>query len=291
MSWKSTCGLALVAVALAAAGPTPPLRSAPPKDRQAVISNPDWDEKPSGDDVARYYPELAAMKGLPGRAIISCAVRTDGRLEGCRIVTESPRGAGFGEAAVRMATLFKMKPKTRDGTPVEGGSVRIPFNFGPPDSGDVGPPMDPAPAVGRFAFAGRTRSGPDGLGGIAQGNVYVDLSGPAVAAGRRTVWVAVVTNHPRAFEPRLLSYTMAWQAIDCAGRRMARPPTQFFDDAGVRMGWVRPPEVMQTVPSGVVVEHIFDLACGGGKPEGPLLTTLAAVRADSAARFKADPAK
>lgn len=291
MGPKQVASLILVVMGLAAAGPTPPVRSMPPKNRQPVITNPDWDDRPSGEDLAAYYPELAAMQDLPGRAIISCSVRTDGRLEDCKAVSESPRGAGFGEAAVRMATLFRMKPKTRDGAPVEGGAVRIPFNFAPPAGGASGPPMAPAPAVGRFAYAGRTRSGPDGLGGIAQANVYVDLSGPAAVRGRRTAWVALVSNHPRAFEPRRLSYTMAWQAIDCAGRRMARPPTQFFDEAGVRMGWVRPPEVMQAVPAGLVVERVFELACGVAKPDGPPLTSLAAVRADSAARFKADPAK
>ena len=39
---------------------------------------------------------------------------------------------GFGEATLRMSKLFRMRPKTQDGAPVEGGSVRIPIRFNLP---------------------------------------------------------------------------------------------------------------------------------------------------------------
>ena len=36
---------------------------------------------------------------------------------------------GFGDAAMKMSKLFKMRPQTKDGQPVDGGTVRIPIRF------------------------------------------------------------------------------------------------------------------------------------------------------------------
>lgn len=67
-----------------------------------------------------------------GRATISCTVTAKGTLESCEVQAEEPADMGFGEAALRMSKLFRMRPKTQDGAPVEGGSVRIPIRFNLP---------------------------------------------------------------------------------------------------------------------------------------------------------------
>jgi protein TonB len=102
---------------------------APPPPRATVITNPDWTSRPNADDLAKYYPERASRLNVNGRAEISCTVTAKGTLTDCSAVSEDPSDQGFGEAAMKMSHLFKMRPKTRDGAPVDGGTVRIPIRF------------------------------------------------------------------------------------------------------------------------------------------------------------------
>ena len=95
----------------------------------ATITNPDWLRKPTGDDVAQYYPPRAMDLGKEGKATIKCTVSAKGTVENCSVLSEEPDGLGFGGAALRMSKLFKMKPKTSDGQAVEGAEVTIPIAF------------------------------------------------------------------------------------------------------------------------------------------------------------------
>ncbi|HEY9217579.1 MAG TPA: energy transducer TonB, partial [Phenylobacterium sp.] len=104
-----------------------------PPPRPSVIQNPAWLRKPSGEDLQRYYPDRALRMNVSGSATLSCTVNAKGTLDACSIVREDPADQEFGQAALRMSKLFKMKPKTQDGAPVEGGQVRIPIRFQPPE--------------------------------------------------------------------------------------------------------------------------------------------------------------
>ena len=108
--------------------PKPPA-PAPEIKRPSVISRPDWARKPSGEDIARFYPERAQRMSVEGRATLSCSVTSKGTLADCSVVSEEPADQDFGSAAMRMAKLFKMKPQALDGSPVDGGTVRIPLSF------------------------------------------------------------------------------------------------------------------------------------------------------------------
>lgn len=94
-----------------------------------VVTRPDWAARPSPRDVDLFYPERAQQSGQTGNARIRCRVNTNGSVRECVVVTETPPGYGFGEAAVRMSPLFRMKPQTVDGRPVGGAVVYIEVRF------------------------------------------------------------------------------------------------------------------------------------------------------------------
>jgi TonB family protein len=110
--------------------PAPPAHApATPRTGPAIISNPDWERMPDGDQLADLYPDLAREFGVFGKARIQCRVLADGRLSDCFVLSEAPAGFDFGDATLRAARYFKMRPKTINGRPVEGGTVIIPITW------------------------------------------------------------------------------------------------------------------------------------------------------------------
>ncbi len=70
---------------------------------------PEWSQRPTGRDFARYYPERPVGQGLSGAAVLCCVPRDDGSLS-CIVGAEAPENNGFGDAAVQIAHSFRMAP-------------------------------------------------------------------------------------------------------------------------------------------------------------------------------------
>jgi TonB family protein len=100
--------------------------------RPSIITMPDWIAKPSGEQAGDVFPELAARMGVEGHVLMRCGVVRTGDVADCVVKAENPPGLGFGEAALKLAPFFRMRPMTRNGVPVEGGAVNIPITFAIP---------------------------------------------------------------------------------------------------------------------------------------------------------------
>lgn len=160
----------LAAIVLLGLSTAPAMAAAPAETPSSKISNPDWAQKPTGDDITRYYPVEAMRKGLGGRATIRCSVRVDGHLKDCVVVSESPEGAGFGGATLKLAGEFRMSPQTRDGVPVDGASVTIPVVYKLPVSEPYPTSEEMQKQVGdsfRRALTPTPRDALGALGGLA----------------------------------------------------------------------------------------------------------------------------
>jgi TonB family protein len=114
-------GLVLAASVASAAAQTP------------VVTQPDWLQRPDGDAIAEAYPKIALALELEGLAVIACGIDDLGVLVACKVSSEQPKDIGFGPAAVSLAPMFRMKPKTVNGAAVRG-EVFIPIRFTLPEA-------------------------------------------------------------------------------------------------------------------------------------------------------------
>lgn len=92
------------------------------------ITNPVWVARPDAAAFASAYPRRALEAGREGRVVLECYANVDGSLA-CAVAEETPRGFGFGNAALRVAHDFRLAPTLPDGRPVTGGRVRVPIVF------------------------------------------------------------------------------------------------------------------------------------------------------------------
>lgn len=119
--------------------PPPPsaaLPATPLPERGALASQlpshtePDWLVKPSAENMARVYPRAARKQRVEGRAVLTCVVDTNGFLSDCAVADETPKDAGFGNAALEVTGYMRMRPATTLGVPVES-DVNVPIRFQP----------------------------------------------------------------------------------------------------------------------------------------------------------------
>jgi hypothetical protein len=110
------------------------------------VYDPLWLTRVDPNGVAKLFPAAAAAAGLKtGVGTVQCAVRHDGGLTDCAVVSEQPEGLGFGDAALQVASVMKMNPWTAEGDPVDGARIRLPVRLELPPSAPAAAPTQPAP--------------------------------------------------------------------------------------------------------------------------------------------------
>lgn len=87
-----------------------------------------WVARPDGENLRFYYPVNAWRQNRNGSARLQCLVTPTGTLR-CRTSEEAPANAGFGEAARRMATAFRVAPTDANGQPTANRRVVVPVEF------------------------------------------------------------------------------------------------------------------------------------------------------------------
>jgi len=128
--------VAVAAMSTASAGwadttpaPAPWAATQAPGPRPTIPNpSPNWTRQATGADLAQYYPDRAQRMEKEGDAIIRCTATLEGSLADCQVVSESPKGYGFGDATVKVARFFRVKPMMRDGYPVES-LITIPLRW------------------------------------------------------------------------------------------------------------------------------------------------------------------
>lgn len=99
-----------------------------PSRPAARVTHPVWMRRPSSQEMARYYPDRAQRMGVAGEAVVTCVVAADGSLDACVLESESPSDMGFGEAALKLATLFRLQLAPGD----VGSKISLPIAFAIP---------------------------------------------------------------------------------------------------------------------------------------------------------------
>jgi len=95
------------------------------------LSDPVWTQAPDRDAWARAYPSDAAKAGISGAVKVRCAATSDGGLQNCAVVEETPVGHGFGAAALSLTSGMQLRITGQNGELVVGRQVLVPVRFAP----------------------------------------------------------------------------------------------------------------------------------------------------------------
>lgn len=103
-----------------------------------------WEHAPTRAEVAAVYPDKAKAAGVAGVVGLQCGFSYQRTLSQCRVLTEEPKGYGFGRAAERVARQFVSAPMRPGGQPLSGASIQLSVAFTPallkPDAEVAGKP-------------------------------------------------------------------------------------------------------------------------------------------------------
>jgi protein TonB len=106
-----------------------PPKEEPPPPRRPTITAAAFDRIPDGRAFDRFYPSRAREREEEGRVVLRCSVNASGALVDCQVVSETPANWGFGDASLRIAREFRVRPQMADGSATDGGSITFPIRW------------------------------------------------------------------------------------------------------------------------------------------------------------------
>jgi hypothetical protein len=107
---------------------TAPINSSP------VVLDPPWTRVPTQAEVNAAWPKAAAGTAS-GQVALRCVLTKTGQLRSCDVISEEPRGKGFGRAAQDLSKLFQVAVDPDD-KKLRDYKVDVPFRFRDPSLPD-----------------------------------------------------------------------------------------------------------------------------------------------------------
>jgi len=150
MSWISV-------LALAAAFQAPDAAPAAKPATPLAAAEADWARRPTEADLARFYPERATQAKVGGDVTLACNVAKAGGLSDCVVFRENPARYGFGEAALKIADAYGLRPERAVVWTASNRKVLVPVRFRM-EGGDNPLPPGFVPRDGRTPMPERLRT-------------------------------------------------------------------------------------------------------------------------------------
>jgi len=96
-----------------------------------MVKEPIWDSAPSFDDMKAAWP--AGAKADAGHVSMRCRLTREGTVRQCQVLTETPRGQGFGKAArTVVAPRFTMRIDPASADKIAKAYVNLAIHFNNP---------------------------------------------------------------------------------------------------------------------------------------------------------------
>lgn len=86
-------------------------------------------EGPRLGDLERHYPLAARRAGIEAIVNVQCRVRHGGRYDECVVISEEPRGWGFGAATLALMARSRAAVMTSEGRSLIGHLIIVPISY------------------------------------------------------------------------------------------------------------------------------------------------------------------
>jgi len=85
---------------------------------------------PTSDQMQDLYPDRALENEVEGTVVIDCTINASGRVTGCDVLSETPKGYGFGAATVKgFLKGSKVEPSSVEGSLRDGDRKKFTYKW------------------------------------------------------------------------------------------------------------------------------------------------------------------